>query len=438
MRIMRIVNVTPHDHSDEFKRNIEPSVAVNPLNPDEMVITAFTFKEDANPKSVYYFSVDGGETWGAVFGIPGELAQDPSPSFAQASSQLYLGTLLLRSADYYVLRSSDRKLDAKIIKANGDADQPWAEATTVIGGPDNGKDRLYVGYNDDGAATVDVFPDAAQPVPTFTPIVLDPRNPPEGNGPEIRTVVHGDGTVYVAYKSLHFFDPKENSIADLVVARDDNWGAGLGGAPFTNLKDPVDGLSGRRVAIAVPIHGGNLGGVRLNNDCNIAVDPTNSSVVYLTWCDNTTSDYTLRVRKSTNRGVDWSDDLLTVPNATLATMTINSGGTVGLMYQQLVSKKMETHFRTTNNGGRWDDTLMARTKPSPKFAGDYGRLVTVGLDFYGSFPAMNSPDPRNFFPNGGGTVRFQRNTRGKFLIGLDGRTRIPESVDLFFVKVLEQ
>jgi len=51
---------------------------------------------------------------------------------------------------------------------------------------------------------------------------------------------------------------------------------------------------------------------------------------------------------------------------------------------------------------------------------------------------MNSPDPANFFPNGGGTVRFQRNTSGRFLIGLDGVTRIKESVDSFFFKVLEQ
>jgi hypothetical protein len=48
---------------------------------------------------------------------------------------------------------------------------------------------------------------------------------------------------------------------------------------------------------------------------------------------------------------------------------------------------------------------------------------------------MNTPDPANFFPNGGGTFRFQRNTQGTQLIGNDGSTVISGSIDPFFFKV---
>jgi hypothetical protein len=438
MRFIRLVNAIPNDHSNETNADGEPSVAVNPTNVDEMVITAFTPTEGGNPNGPLFLSSDGGENWTLVFDIPGGETADQSPGFAKTSGELYLGTLRGDNGNLNVLRTGDPSSGpAALIESRSPVDQPWVEATTVIGGADDGKDRLYVGYNANGprSATLDICLDARAPTPSFHQVRLDPRSPSPNDSYEIRPSIHSNGTVYVAYESRSFFDGT-NSVVDIVVARDDNWGAG--GSPFTSLIDPGDGKAGRRVATGVPINEGTLGGVRLNNDLNIAVDPTNSDVVYIVWCDNAGPAYTLRVRRSVNRGLDWSGDLLTVSNATLATMAINSRGRVGLLYQQLVAGRMETHFRTTVDGTSWDDTLLARTAPTTAFAGDYARLVAVGLDFYGVFPAMNSPDPANFFPNGGGTLRYQRNTSGTSLIGLDGVTAINPSIDPFFFKVQER
>jgi hypothetical protein len=438
MRIMRIVNAVPNDHSNETNADSEPSIAVNPSNIDEMVITAFTPTEGGNPNGPLFFSSDGGENWSLKFDIPGGQTVDQSPAFAKTSAELYMGTLRGDGGQLNVLRSADPSTGAlSVVETRPPVDQPWVEATSVIGGPDDGKDRLYVGYNGSGAksATVDVCLDALAAAPAFTRVTLDPRAPSPNDGYEIRPTAHNDGTVYIAYKSRSSF-VGNNSIADIVVARDDNWGAG--GSPFTSLADPGDGKAGRLVATGVPINEGTLGGVRLNNDFNIAVDPTNSDVVYIVWCDNAGPNYTLRVRRSLNRGVDWSGDLLVVDSAALATMAINSRGTVGLFYQQLVAGQMETHFRSTSDGANWDDTLLARTATSPAFTGDYARLVAVGSDFYGVFPAMNSPNAANFFPNGGGTFRYQRNTNGASLVGLDGVTVVNPSVDPFFFKVQER
>ncbi len=106
-----------------------------------------------------------------------------------------------------------------------------------------------------------------------------------------------------------------------MIARDDNWGRNN----FTNLTDPVDGKAGRLVQTGVVINdGGFLGLERLNNDLTIAVDPRDSNNVYLAWADNAGPNYTLRVRRSLNRGMDWSSDLLTVENATMAGLAITA------------------------------------------------------------------------------------------------------------------
>ena len=439
MRTMRIVNVIPNDHSNEVNGDAEPSIAVNPNNIDEMVVTAFTPTEGGNTNGPFFFSSDGGENWSLMFEIPGGETLDQSPSFARTSNELCMGIIRSDNSRVNVIRTGNPAggATADVIENRAFADQPWVDATTVIGGPDDGKDRLYVGYNDSAprSATLEIWLDASAASPTFTQIRLDPRNPSPNDGYEIRPVTHRDGTVYVAYKSRSSF-VGTNSVTDLVVARDDNWGKGS--SPFTALKDPSDNLAGRLVATNVPINEGSLGGVRLNNDYNIAVDPGNSDIVYLVWCDDADPSYTLRVRRSMNRGIDWSADLLVVANAALATMTINSRGTVGLLYQQLVGGQMETHFRTTRDGANWDDTLLTRTAPSLSFTGDYGRLVAIGLDFFGVFPAMNAPDPANFLPNGGGTFRYQRNTSGTNLRSLDGTTNVNPSIDPFFFKVQER
>ena len=439
MRIMRIVNVIPNDHSNEINPDAEPSIAVNPSNVDEMIITAFTPEEVGNPNAPLFFSTDGGENWSLRFDIPGGETHDQSPSFAKTSAILYISTIA-GNGDFNVLRTSDPNTAADVIKSDDPVDQPWAEATTVIGGSDDGLDRLYVGYNDDETprtAKVEVYLDAATAAnPAFTKVTLDHRTPNPRNGYEIRPVTHPDGTVYVAFKTRKS-EAFPDSVNDIVVVRDDNWGTGS--SPFTALKDPDDDKVGSRVVRDVFITEAQpLGGIRLNNDLNIAIDPTNSSVVYITWCDNAGPTYTLRVRRSVNRGRNWSDDLLVVENAALATMTINARGKVGLFYQQLVAGQMETHFRSTIDGTNWDDTLLARTAPTNDFTGDYARMVAIGSDFYGVFPAMNTPNPTNFFPNGGGTFRYQRNTNGNSLVGTDNVTVINPSVDPFFFKVQER
>ena len=340
-------------------------------------------------------------------------------------------------------------------------DQPYVHAFTDL---PPGVDKLYVGYVDRSQntlystiATVDVCLDAKAAMPIFTPVVLNPRPivPPQ-DGYEVRRAAHRDATVYIAYKGYAVPYSNGTVIANIVVARDDNWGSGL----FKDLTDPSDGKPGRIVAPSVRIFDSNssfLGNQRLNNDLSIAVDPNNSDKVYIVWGDNAGSNYTLHVRRSVDksgnyggRGNDWSVDLLTVDKATLASLAINSDGTVGFMYQKLVApNKWETHFqRTTDNTGtKWDDIILASTAVPADPMADYSRLIVVDRDFYGVFPAWNIPDPANYpatpqtgsNPNG---AKFLRNTTKTAPWELRGygptiNQRIDPSVDAFFFMVVE-
>ena len=333
-----VINVVPATHSDETNQDSEPTVAVNSQNPDEIVVTAFTPPDPGETNSPIYYSVDGGVTWQLNFDVPFGLTSGPglktpgdqSVAFAAGGTELFGAFLRMDNSNLNLFRSPDPTAPGAVptFDARPDIDQPWVEARRVTGGTDDGKLRLYVGYNNDGtglgaSATVDVCLDAGAPTPTLKQVRLEQRSVGAGlrDGYAIRPVSHADGTVYVAYERWTSGSFGSNITTDIIVARDDNWASG--NSPFTALTDPSDNKPGRKVAAGVVINdGGFIGQERLNNDLAIAVDPTNSDVVYVAWADNAGPDYTIRVRRSVNRGVDWSGDLLTVGNATMACLSI--------------------------------------------------------------------------------------------------------------------
>jgi hypothetical protein len=438
MRIARIVNALPNDHSNETNNDSEPNIAVNPANPSQMVITAFTPPDSGQTNGPVYYSTDGGENWGLKFDAPGAGSLDQTIGYAPTSNELYMATL--RADASPLTLNVDRSADPNsgtfpIIETRTNLDQPWVHAITVPGGPNAGKICTYVGYGDTSSgywATVDVCLDALAASPTFTKIKLNPRTA-NRDGFHIRPKPHSDGTVYVGYQSWQS-QSGVNVTMNMVVARDDNWGNNS----FGDLTDPSDSKAGRIVANVTIDESTALGGQRPDNGFDVQVDPNNSDIVYISWIDNGGTGFRLHVRRSLDRGKNWSSDLITVDNAALATMAVNGQGTVALTYLQLVSSQWETHFRTTIDGSTWDDLLLSRTATSG-FIGDYMRMVAVGPHFYGVFPAVNTPNPANFFPNGGGTFRFQRNTNASNqLLGTDNTTVISSSIDPFFFKVEER
>src|SRR5262245_60793487 len=350
---IRVVNVIPQSLSSETNFDSEPSVAVNPSNPQQVVVTSFT-PDTAAPVTTgpYFFSTDGGATWSQNSVIPGGNAtfgtKDISVRFGGSSGVLYAGILrgdsslrlnILRKANF-----SGPGLMAILLDRTPE-DQPWVEAVTQWD-----TDRVYVSSNDltqrpsGFTASVDFDLDAANTAAFAATTRLETRTSaalPSGgmqDGPSVRTAIHRSGVVYGAFFGWRTF--ASPNITDIVVSRDDNWGLSV--PSFQSLTDPGDGNSGFRVAtgVSVAVLGTNLGTQRIGSNLTIAVDPRNSQRVYVAWCDGLAtgaSPYTLRVRRTDNGGQNWTGDLFTVTNATNPGLAVNTQGVVALLYQQLAT-----------------------------------------------------------------------------------------------------
>ena len=184
-----------------------------------------------------------------------------------------------------------------------------------------------------------------------TTVRIESRATSGQDGPQIRPAIHSDGTVYAVFYGWRSTAPGNVITTDVVVVRDDDWGQGTN--PFTDLTDPADSLSGRIVTSGSTFtFGAMIGNERVGGDLSIAIDPRDSDIVYIAYCDVQAGSYTIHVRRSNDRGVTWSGDLTTIPNATNPTLAINSAGKVAFAYQQVVgsggSQRWETHFQTTN------------------------------------------------------------------------------------------
>ena len=131
-------------------------------------------------------------------------------------------------------------------------------------------------------------------------------------------------------------------------------------------------------------------------------------------------------------------------NAKNPGLAVNNRGEVGFAYQQLTgtpvaNQRWQTHVQV--RGGDFaliKDMVLADTpaqtpaRDGLPYLGDYLHVLAVGADFYGVFPASNTPDRANF-PSG---VVYQRlaNFDTKKLLDTDG-SEVAPSIDPFFFKV---
>src|SRR5438034_1234696 len=468
-----LVNVIPKSLSGETSQDSEPHLAANPANAAQIAATAFSPNPGGGSLGPVYISTDAGNTWrvnAIVPSVPGSVTgtHDITTSFNAKGTKLYAGILSTRRGAMQFLRTDNPfgSTPMVILKSRPDADQPFTHATTVPSGADAGKDRVYIGNNDfaapgDRTETVDLSLDGAVTSTAFTTVRIEKRGVAVGqDGPQSRPVAHRDGTAYAAFYRWRGLSGtfETNTLvitaADVVVVRDDKGGA----ADFASLVEPPapagDGRIGKRAAQGVSFPFMNrgtpaTGQQRIGGTISIAVDPKNSSIVYLAWGDAQPGTFlTIHVRRSVDRGLTWSpQDLLTIPNATNAALAIaeivpvigatKTGRTarrtaetsqtsavppvgpskivIGLLYQQVTgtgaAQRWVTHLRRSPDGVNWSDLILAdapATAPAKDFdpyLGDYDHLVAVQNVFCGIFSANNTPDLANF-PNG---VKYQRN-----------------------------
>jgi hypothetical protein len=451
-----LVNIVPKSLSGETHQDSEPTIAVNPANPLQIVASAFTPDPQRGQFAPIYISQDGGNTWTLNSIVPGANrttgTADITVQFGKTSNVLYAGILRgdSRTTRMNILRTKNfaASTPMELLVNRNNIDQPYVQVGTVSSGPDKGKDRLYVGNNDFGAtdgstATIDHSLNAGSTNPSFKKTRIESRETPGQDGPPIRPSIHPDGTAYAIYHSWRSFDDQSGEgTADIVVVRDDK--GGTGAKPFSDLLDPQDNKVGVRVAQNTKFNfNGFLGLQRTGGDVALTVDPTNSDVLYIAYNDDRGADYVLHLLRSQDRGKTWSADLRTIRNALNPGLAVNNAGKLGFLYQQLggtgAAQQWVTKLELTTNGSAWTTLTLARTpadRPPAKFdpyLGDYAHLMAVGKDFYGIFSANNTPKKANF-PSG---VVYQRNANWttNTLLGVDNTTPVLISIDPFFLKV---
>ncbi len=325
--------------------------------------------------------------------------------------------------------------------SRNNVDQPFVRALAI-----SNSDHIYVGLNDFNqtnghTATVDVSLDGGATYKSFS---IESRTTMGQDGPSVRPAVAGDNTVYAAFFGWRKFDGKI-ATSDVVVVRDD--AGGIGPNAFQSLRDQSDKLPGRLVVKRVSIPWSNsptLGQERIGSTLSIAVDPNNSSIVYVGWADRGSKKdiYTLHVRRSADRGATWSKADLphtTISNATNIALAVANNGVAAILYQQLTNGRWVTHVVQSHNAFvNIQDTILASVpanEPAQQFLpylGDYDYLLSVGNEFRGVFCANNTPDRANF-PSG---VTYQRAADFSAKTLTDGSgNRVAISIDPFYFSV---
>ena len=453
----RLVNLIPASLSGEANQDSEPNIAVNPEKPSDMVATAFTPDPFRGPNAPIYVSTDAGQTWSLRNVVPGNGSfgtGDISVGFAGSGGMLYCGILSAKApagnTRMQILRTSNflSTTTMSVMADRLSVDQPWVVAGTVA--VEGTKvDRVYIGSNDFGGtngktATVDVALDAARAgVPGGFAAKRVEKGATSGqDGPPVRLALHPDGTVYSVHQ--RWTSASRTTIKmEVVVTRDDSWATSA--TPFSALKDSVDASVGQRVVKGkTVVWNATMGQERLGADSAIAVDPSDSAIVYVAWGDRASSlkPWTIHVRRSTNRGQTWSNDLRTIVNGKNPCLAVNTNGKVGLLYQELVGTGAQQRwvtsfdisadaFKTATTPTVLHSALSSEPVPSfHPYLGDYARVITVDKDFYGIFSGSNRADTANF-PNG---VTYQRNVDwdNRRLLDLDGVSTVPVSIDPFF------
>src|SRR5215469_9159415 len=331
-----IVDLIPQASSAETGQNSEPSLAIDPLDPNDIIAGVFS-----RTSTLFYLSTDGGATWSPY----GTLSSNDKSMAWTADGSAALAVTLTSSSDLslYSGTTSSGNFGAPIFTYDGinntnNTDQPWIRT-----GPSN---HVYIGYNDLGAsgaqtASVLVSTDGGT---TFTPVSFDRVVSPATVGqdaPSIRLAVDGS-TVYAAftqYTSLPQTDSAHNNYynAQVVVVRSDQGGTdgftALGpGGNGVSVSGPITSvLSNRDNSIIT------LGQERTGGDLAIAVDPNNSQhvvVAYGTAGPIGSGQLQLAVAESTDGGVTWTTEYTTplAVRSALPALAIAANGTIGLLY----------------------------------------------------------------------------------------------------------
>ena len=131
--VLRVLDLIPATNSGETDQNSEPSIAVNPVNPAQMIAGAF-----GGSLPPFFISTDGGTTW-SIFGTL--FNNDKSIAWKVDGSAVLVATMI-GMPDFGPINTHSAFNQLNNYVGSNLNDQPWIRT-----GPSN---RVYVAFNDLG------------------------------------------------------------------------------------------------------------------------------------------------------------------------------------------------------------------------------------------------------------------------------------------------
>lgn len=417
-----VSNSNPNLKNTDTQSDSEPFLAINPANPNEIVITGFSSSWSGNGNAALFRSTNGGSTWTKAFSIPrptGVTVGSGCPCDQVMDfdrSRRLLGTFLNEaggSGDVYTGSTTNASsasawrwkavsgVAQKTDNPGADnADQPWLRVTRS---PSNASlDNAFVAYDDFSARQLRVSVSRAANPPSFVAtravgVVSCCVNPGTRLAPN-----HGNGTMYVVYQYALGTNTNGSVRVQYALNRSTDGGSTWSLNGFAQGVVVAEADSNQPTPKFGTVNA-LLGGVD-----SVNVDPTTGDVYVVYGIrDPSTGNNRLAIVRLGNNG---SGGLKIISNvymtgqvrAAIPSVAVASNGTIGVLYDTFDGFNaagfpvFSAHLAQSNNHGLAfsDVKLVAFASPAKdngdprqRVLGDYQALRVVGNTFYGTFTA---------------------------------------------------
>ena len=403
---IQVIDVIPVGASAETGQNSEPSLAVNPLNPSQMISGAFSATD-----ALFWKSTNGGATWTSFGSLSGSNASsDKSLAWQQNGAAALAASLVCVTCTATTFITHVQTFSGTIggsnfgspINQTADSgiDQPWIRT-----GPSG---QTYVTYNNlaNNGPSASIIVSANNGATYGSQITLETVNPDGGqDAPSVRTAVNGS-TVYAVFTRWGFATSVAGGFtfpgSQVVVVKSTNSGAsfsaGVNAATTTGYFSEFPNDS--------PL---TLGQERTGSDVAIAVDPKNANHVVVAYGDRTgAGQLVLKVVESFDGGTTWIQKFATssTVRSSQPGLSILDNGSIGLLYDSYnpATNMLSQHFLVTQNdfASTSDTVLGTESNLTPvatfdPYLGDFFDLTSVDDTFYGIFSASNADNGTNAF-----------------------------------------
>lgn len=400
----RVVDIANDANDPSNLEDSEPSIAVNPLNPLEIVIVAFSEAWGASVSAPIWKSRDGGFTWTKVPQIAAPSASLAGPGDQKidfdSTGNLFVAELGLFPVTDFIYRQTGGADAALTVGAAYGDDQPHLNLDKV--GASGCFNRLYspwlntsLANNQSNVANSTTGGAVMSSVAAGDNSSFPNRTTRIALGPDGKSYIiykTREGTVDANFETAHFFVRRSDDCGSTWTAIGGTSGVSVHGATAVTTWFTTNfGNSGK----------GSVGRAR-SSDAWVATDP-NSGDVYAVYANRDGSGFgQLFVVRSTTQGVSWGAPVRITDgthNSAYPEIAVAGTGTVGVLFIDYDDSGTHTIFRhhfvrSFDNGASWTDQILQTEDPSTFSPGtfrdgflwgDYEGLTAMGKTFYGVF-----------------------------------------------------